>query len=323
MPSDNLGPCDHRLPAGERCGLVVRVTRGGRCEVHVDGQVVTCRVRARAADAAGLPVEPVVVGDRVRIAPSDDGSPEATIVAVEPRTSRVGRGRWGKQAQVIAANVDQVAIVLSARSPDFGFHTLDRYLVLVEVAGVEPLVVLNKCDLDPAGEVRGAVRDVYEPLGYPLCATSAVSGEGLAELAAKLAGRISAVVGPSGTGKSSLLNALNPSYRLRTGEVMAIGKGRHTTSERRLLPLDQGGWVADTPGIKSLALLAEDLDPREVQHLFPELDALFGRCRFADCRHAEEPDCAVTRAVAEGLIAPSRYESYRRLVDELEQARRR
>jgi ribosome biogenesis GTPase len=165
--------------------------------------------------------------------------------------------------------------------------------------------------------MRAEVARVYAALDLPVIATSCETGEGLAALDAALRGKLSVVVGPSGAGESSLLNGLNPGYQLRTGEVMDIGKGRHTTTTTRLLPLDRGGWVADTPGIKTVNLLAARVAPEALAEYFPELLPYLDQCRFSDCSHRREPDCAVRAAVEAGVVPATRYDSYVRLFDEL------
>lgn len=308
-----------RLDQAEREGLVVGSGRGGDYAVELADGHLACRLRGRIKLATGDRLDRLVIGDRVTVRQSLDEPERGVIESVLPRHSQVSRGRPGKQPQIIAANLDQVLIVVAVFQPDLSLHALDRFLGIAAASELPAAIVLNKMDLEPTGQIRDAVAEIYEPLDYPLLSTSAESGEGLALLAEFLRGRISAVVGPSGAGKSSLLNAINPDYQLRTGEVMDIGKGRHTTTDSRLLPLDAGGYVADTPGIKTLQLVEGSVAPRELQTLFPEIDALAEECRFDDCTHRTEPDCAVRDEVGES-VAPSRYESYLILYEELETA---
>lgn len=307
-----------RLSAGSVSGLVIGSGRGGEYLVHAGTEALSCRLRGRLKAATGERLDRLAVGDRVEARRSLDEPDRGVIETVLPRTNVLGRGRAGKPPQVIAANLDQVVIVLSTWLPDFTFHTVDRYLAVAAASEIPALVIINKCDLDRGGAVLREVEQVYRPLAVPVLGTSAAESIGLRELSAWLAGRVSAVIGPSGAGKSSLLNAVNPGYALRTGAVMSIGKGRHTTTESRLLPLDSGGWVADTPGIKTIQLIDGAVAPEELQTLFPELEGLADECRFADCTHRTEPGCRVDAAVAEGRVARSRYDSYRRLFEELE-----
>ncbi len=186
---------------------------------------------------------------------------------------------------------------------------LDRFLVVAEKQKIPAIIVANKTDLvDDPTRTFG----VYEQIGYRVIYTSAREGRGVEELRAALKGKISALAGPSGAGKSSLLNALHPGLGLAVSEVStAVNKGKHTTVWRQLIPLEEGGYVADTPGWKSLALW--DTEPEEMDAYFPELAPLVAQCQFSNCAHTHEPGCAVRAALEEGKIHPKRYESYLRL----------
>jgi ribosome biogenesis GTPase len=294
---------------------VVRAA-GGVYTVVSDGEALECALRGRLKRASSL--GRVVVGDEVEVAVFPDGS--AAIVGVHPRRTKISRrAAHGTREQVLVANVDRLAAVFAARAPDPNFLLLDRWLAIAEWNGIEALVVVNKIDLTGADAAR-AMFATYERIGYPVLYVSAVTGAGLDALADALRGRVTAFVGPSGAGKSTLLNAIEPGLGLRVGAVSRkLGTGRHTTVAASLHPLRMGGYVADTPGLSLLKL-----------HEFPEgaLDLAFREfrtyregCRFADCRHLEEPDCAVREAVARGAIAESRYRSYRAILAEREEAR--
>ncbi|NUP99208.1 MAG: ribosome small subunit-dependent GTPase A [Armatimonadetes bacterium] len=307
-----------RLAAEELSGLVVGSGRGGAYEVAVGDELLACSLRGRLKLATGGRLEQLAVGDEVTCRRSLDEPERGVIETVLPRRSQLGRGRPGKPPQIIAANLDQVMVVVAVAEPDLSLHAVDRFLAIAATASLPATIVLNKHDLEPTGEIAALVAEIYEPLGVVVLATSIVSGQGLESFAAALTGRVSVVIGPSGAGKSSLLNAVNPGYQLRTGEVMSIGKGRHTTTSSRLLPLDRGGYVADTPGIKTLQLIDGAVEPAGLQDLFPEIGSRSEGCRFADCTHRAEPDCAVQEAVELGEVAPSRYDSYLVLYGELE-----
>lgn len=306
-------------------GLVTKTRQGAVYEVALpDGvggeETVLCRVRGRLKAASRSHTEHVTVGDRVmveRIPRDEDTDLGGLIEAVRPRTTELTRGRPGKPPQTIVANIDRLFVVVAVAEPMLSLHALDRFLAIAAVAGIEPWVVLNKIDHDPDGEIAAIVRDIYEPIGVRVVATSTVTRDGLEALDDALAGWVSAVVGPSGAGKSSLLNALNPGYQLRTGEVMAIGKGRHTTTTTALLPLDRGGYVADTPGIKTIQLLDNRPGADPLDRAFPEVAEHAEACQFSDCTHRTEPGCAVVEAVEAGEIADTRYDSYVRLYEEL------
>ena len=305
---------------GERQGLVVRVD-GIACTVLLPdgerrrGRLAGKVLRHRQATA------PVAVGDQVLLRPLDDQ--HDLVAAVLPRRTELVRAEagGGRRKQVIAANLDLLVIVFALTQPAPVPARLDRFLVIAGQAGLEALIVVNKADMGTAAELE-ATFGLYRELGYAVLPTSAVAGQGIDELRARLRGRLSALVGASGVGKSSLLNAVQPGLRLRTADVSGhTGKGRHTTSASDLLPLDGGGYVADTPGLKELALWG--MTPAALGDYFPEIGPyLDGQCRFARCSHRHEPGCAVREAVAAGAITPARYESYLKLRDELANGRR-
>jgi ribosome biogenesis GTPase len=259
-----------------------------------------------------------VIGDVVEVTPTMPG--HGAIEAVQPRRTKLARrapgtkGVWSED--VIVANVDLVLVVCACANPEFHPKMLDRYLVLTESSELETVVVANKIDL--VGEERAReMFAVYERIGYRVCYTSTKTGEGIAELRGLLEGRISVVTGKSGVGKSSLFNAVQPELGLAVGEVSdALGKGRHTTRVAELIALNMpgGGYLADTPGIRELGLWRFPLE--ELEWCFVELRPLLGQCFFAGCTHTHEPDCAVRQAVADGLVAPERYESYVKLREE-------
>jgi ribosome biogenesis GTPase len=213
--------------------------------------------------------------------------------------------------QVIIANPDQAVFVFACTQPAPRLGMLDRFLVVSERQGIPAVIVANKVDLVPMTEAE-SLFERYLPLGYPLIYTSAPHRMGIGALRQRLEGRISVLAGPSGAGKSSLLNALQPGLGLSVREVsQATEKGRHTTVVRQLFPLQGGGYVADTPGLKALALW--DIAPEEVDGYFPELRSLVPHCQFSDCTHVHEPGCAVQEAVRRGQVHPGRYESYLRM----------
>jgi ribosome biogenesis GTPase len=254
----------------------------------------------------------VAVGDRVWVV--DVGEGEGQIEAVEPRSRVLARParNTADVEQVILANPDQVLFVFAVREPEPHRRMLDRFLVLAEYANLPALVGVNKMDLDAVGSDgvphSQAIFGDYEAI-YPVLHLSARTSHGLAELRRALQGKITAVAGPSGVGKSSLLNALDPERRREIAAISAAtGKGRHTTIATQLYRLDPTSFIADTPGIRALAMHgvpAEDLD-----RCFPELRPWLGQCFYADCTHRHEPGCAVREALDQGKIASARYESY-------------
>ncbi|MDY6875824.1 MAG: ribosome small subunit-dependent GTPase A [Chloroflexota bacterium] len=307
-------------------GLVIKA-QSGFFTVCTDAGNFTCQVRGRLKRER-RDTDLVAVGDRVRIGLVKDGSGMIEEVVERERAltrlaslphgrgSRRGDrdGYLAEREQVIVANPDQAVLVFSCADPAPSLRMLDRLLVGTEVQKVPAVVCANKIDLVGHREAQ-VIFDIYHEIGYPVLYTSAVTKEGVDELHEALQGKLSALAGPSGTGKTSLLNAIQPSLGLRVREVsQATHKGRHTTVVPQLVPLDAGGWVADTPGIRTLALF--DVDPEELDAYFPDIAPLVVHCRFSDCTHTVEPGCAVIQAVEEGRVSQHRHESYVRLRDE-------
>jgi ribosome biogenesis GTPase len=293
---------DETLP-----GLIVR-SQSGFFTVQIEGGRLTCRLRGRLKQGPRLG-DIAAVGDRVRVTPQPDGS--GSIEAVEPRLHslvRLDPRPQGVYQQVILANPDQAVFVFACASPAPRLRMLDRFLVIAEKQKLPALIVANKIDLVAPGRAE-ELFSFYPPLGYPVIYACARTGEGVEQLRHRLIGRVSALAGPSGVGKSSLLNAVQPGLGLAVREISAVfHKGRHTTSVRELFELQGGGFVADTPGMRSLSLW--DTTPEELDGYFPELRSLVNDCQFSDCTHTHEPGCAVLAALAGGTIHPNRYQSY-------------
>ncbi|MCA9995722.1 MAG: ribosome small subunit-dependent GTPase A, partial [Anaerolineales bacterium] len=259
-------------------------------------------------------------GDWVTITLNKDNT--GTIATVEERRSTLSRTRpvagsrslRSDREQVLIANVDQVIFVFAAKNPEPNLRKLDRFLVVAEMNELSAIICLNKIDLVDLPQLQQEF-SLYEALGYEVICTSAATGYGVETLRQRLAGKLSVFAGSSGVGKSSLLNAVQPGLGLQVKDVSeATGKGMHTTRYTEMFPLDVGGYVADTPGIRGLALF--DVEPGELDAYFREIAPLVAQCQFSDCTHRNEPKCAVRAAVADGSIAPQRYESYLRLREE-------
>jgi ribosome biogenesis GTPase len=299
-----------------RRGVVLRGTGGVWLVRTADGATHAAALRGRLKHESAAKL---AVGDDVSVTRDARGDAWA-ITAIHPRRSQLARRAPGGKhgARVVVANVDQVVIVFAAAKPAPHARMLDRFLVIAEANDLAARIVLNKVDLvgGPPG-VDALARD-YERAGYPVHRTSVRDREGLAELHYALAGRTSALTGPSGAGKSSLLNALYPGLSLRTAEISAsVNKGRHTTVGAELIPLTdrRGGYVVDTPGLREVGMW--DLPPEHLDQCFPEFRPHLGACRFQDCAHEQEPDCAVRSAVERGDVSAARYDSYLRLRAEL------
>lgn len=294
---------------------VVLAGVGGTYRVRSGGALLDASLRGRMKQSEG---DRILVGDTVRVRRHDDG--HVTIEEILPRHSVLRRRMPGKARGVrnVVANVDQLVVVGAAIDPAWDPHLIDRFVAVAEANGLPPVIVINKADLDPAAYRHG---EPYRKAGYAVLVTSVRSGDGVERLRAQLAGRTSVFTGPTGVGKSSLLNALIPGLTLRTAEVSERSRGgRHTTVSPEMHPFGDDGFVVDTPGLRDIGLWG--LEPPEVAGAFPELDRVADGCRFDNCRHRSEPECAVIGAVERGEISATRYQSYLRLLDEAERAAR-
>jgi len=289
-------------------GRVLQFT-AGVYRVHTSKETFACSLRGSAKRNAG---EQVAIGDLVAVERLEDGS--CRITEVLPRQSRLSRHSMAKRReQVLAANVDQVAAVFSVHQPNPDVRLLDRLLAVAELHDLPSLIVMNKTDLADHEKVPGEVT-AYAAIGYPVIPTCAKTGAGLDALRERLTGRITVFTGPSGVGKTSILNGIMPDLNLRVGAVgERSGKGKHTTSAGLLIPLSGGGYLADTPGIQYFE--PAGVDPADLAHAFREFRPLVDSCRFSNCRHRAEPGCAVQDAVEDGRIYRHRHESYLSLLE--------
>jgi ribosome biogenesis GTPase len=302
-------------PASTLPGTILRARSGFYSVLIDDGRLVESRLRGllkkdrQSTDLA-------VIGDRVHVTLLADG--QGVIERVQPRTSKFSRRQPGPRGSwkedMLVANVDQVLVVFACADPMPHVRMLDRFLVVAEHNDVPAVVVANKIDLVHLAQAH-ATFDPYDAIGYPVHFVSAREGIGVEELADRLSGRTSVVTGPSGVGKSTLLNAIQPGLRIETGDISEfLHKGRHTTTSAELHSLSApgNGYVADTPGLRELGLW--QIPPNELPWCFPEFEPFLGACAFNDCRHINEPRCAIRGAVADGRISEARHDSYRRLL---------
>jgi ribosome biogenesis GTPase len=289
-------------------GLVTKAQSGFFTVQTKQGPVVA-QLRGRLTKER-LETDVIALGDRVKVEILPDEG--AIIEEIEERKRVLSRQAPGREIeQVLVANPDQVIIVFSCADPDPNFRLLDRFLVMTEREEIPTRIVANKIDLVKPRSAQNEFGE-YKKLGYEVHYTSALTGKGVSKLGKSLKGRLSVFAGPSGSGKSTLLNAIQPGLGLPTQEVSeATGKGVHTTVFPELLSLDGGGYVADTPGLKALALW--DIEPEELDAYFVEIAPLVAECEFSDCTHIHEPGCAVIEAVQKGKISPERYDSYLRI----------
>jgi ribosome biogenesis GTPase len=300
---------------------VVKAQSGFFTVETADGERFICQIPGRLKKEKQDTVL-VAVGDSVTCTVDPDG--RGVIESVAERTRVLSRARpapdkrsiLSDQEQVWVANLDQVLFVFSIRRPRPSLRKLDRFLVVAEMNEIPAVICVNKIDLVEPGEAQNLF-GIYEEIGYMVIYTSATHGDGLQDLKECLHGKISVLTGSSGVGKTSLLNSIQPGLGMRVKAVSeATDKGLHTTRHVELVSLEMGGYVGDTPGIRSLAVF--DLEPAELDGYFREIAPLVASCQFSDCTHRHEPKCAVRAAVADGRVSSQRYDSYLRLREEHE-----
>jgi len=313
------GSVDESVADDIMIGITGRVleVNSGLCRVLLDGETRLCSLRGSltAVDTGFSSV--VAVGDTVQVTPLEAG--RGIIEAIHPRHNQIARADTSglPLQQVFVANIHQLLIVSAWRNPAIWTELIDRYLITAQRTGITPLICVNKLDLaSDAADVDAAMQP-YRSLGYTVLLTSVEQGVGIDALREHLRGKISAVAGLSGVGKSSLLSAVQPGFELRTGDVNEErGQGRHTTTQAVMMPFGDDGFVIDTAGIREFGLA--DLLPAEVGGYYPEMLDAAERCRFHDCLHLNEPDCAVQAAVESGAISPQRYHNYCLIVASLQ-----
>ena len=293
-------------------GRVVRVD-AKVCHVELDGEVLLAAPRGALFERLDGVKNPVAVGDWVRVDPTTD---PASLVDVLPRRNTLSRtaSSHDPREQVLVANVDQVMLFASVNKPRFSSNRTDRILAACEWNDIPPVLVLNKIDLDKKGRLA-EIRETYSSIPIELVETCATDGRGIDQVAALLKDKVTVLYGPSGAGKSTTLNTIQPGLNLKVGKISAHWEqGRHTTTHSRLLHLDLGGWVIDTPGIRVFRL--HGVHKSQLRDLFPEFRRYQADCRYPNCTHDHEPDCAVLDALEEGEIAQTRYMSYLELLVE-------
>ena len=296
----------------------------GLCRVDQNGEIILCDIRGNVKDAVTRYVNPVPVGDRVLI--SKNGSSRGVVETVLPRHSVLARPYSPNQGkilddlhQIVVANVDRLLIVTSWREPYIWPALIDRYLIASQRNKIEPVICINKVDLIEDQEAFDETIHPYKELGYSLILTSTVSGVGINQLRALLRDSTTVLVGLSGVGKSSLLRAVQPSLQLKVGTVskhgLFTGQGRHTTTQSNLIKLDNGGVVIDTPGVRTFGLAG--IGPSDLSSWYPEMVKVDRHCRYGNCTHTNEPNCAVRSAVSAGSISDLRYKNYTQILEEL------
>ncbi|MFB9841052.1 ribosome small subunit-dependent GTPase A [Mucilaginibacter ginsenosidivorans] len=293
-------------------GLITKSTGSWYQVKTPGGQRFDCRIKGIFRTKGITTTNPIAVGDNVDF----EMEPEqgtGVITKLHPRKNYIIRKsiNLSKQAQIIAANLDQAFLIVTLASPRTSLGFIDRFLVTAEAYDIPASLVFNKLDLfsDEGLEILADYKSIYENIGYPCYEVSALQGTNIDELAGQITGKVTLFSGHSGVGKSSLINVLLPDLKLRTTEISEWhDKGMHTTTFAEMFELPQGGYIIDTPGIRELGVI--DIEKNELSHFFPEMRARLNQCRFNSCRHINEPGCAVIKAVENGEIELSRYESY-------------
>ncbi|MGV6945552.1 ribosome small subunit-dependent GTPase A [Sphingobacterium kyonggiense] len=293
-------------------GIVTKST-GSWYQVKDDnGNSYECRIKGKFRTHGIKTTNPIAVGDIVDFE-LEPGQDSGVITQLEPRRNYIIRRsvNLSKQTQIIGANLDQAILVVTLASPPTSTGFIDRFLVTAEAYSIPAILVFNKLDLfsDEGLEILAEYMDLYENLGYPCYAVSALKGEHIEELRQLLKDKTTLVSGHSGVGKSTLINAIVPGLELKTGIISEWSdKGKHTTTFAEMIDLPFGGQLIDTPGIRELGIV--DIEPQELSHYYPEMRKLLNQCKFHNCRHINEPGCAVLAGLESGEIEPSRYESY-------------
>ena len=301
-------------------GLVVKNTGSWYTVLTDDGQLLECKVKGNFRIKGIRSTNPVAVGDRVTV------NGENWIVDIDDRRNYIIRKsiNLSKQSHIIAANVDQALLIVTVNYPQTSTTFIDRFLASAEAYRVPVILVFNKTDLLSPEEAhyQQMLITLYQTIGYECRAISAETGEGVPELASLLPGKITLLSGNSGVGKSTLINRLVPGANLRTAEISdAHNAGQHTTTFSEMIPLEGGGWVVDTPGIKGFGTF--DMEPEELTSYFKEIFRFSQDCRFSNCTHTHEPGCAVLKALEDHYISQSRYQSYLSMLEDKDQGKYR
>lgn len=295
-------------------GLVIKST-GSWYHVHLeDGTVLDCRIKGKFRTKGIKTTNPIAVGDQVSVEIDEESEARTGIIydLAERKNYIIRKSiNLSKQTQIIASNIDQALLVVTLSKPRTSFGFIDRFLVTAEAYHIPVVLLFNKIDQYDDDDLAflEEVIELYEKIGYPCRKISALKLIGIAELKNQIAGQTSLLSGHSGVGKSTLINQIIPSAIIRTSTISAASeKGIHTTTFAEMHPLETGGYIIDTPGIRELGVV--DIPNEELAHYFPEMKKVMSRCKFHNCKHLNEPNCAVKEAYEKGIIAIPRYESY-------------
>ncbi len=295
-----------------KTGIVIKSVGSRYRVLTAEGVIIECVLRGKMREKDLQTTNPVAVGDNVMIDPGSD-SKSGIITGVLERKNYILRkaSNLSKQSQIIAANIDQLLLMVTIILPQTPVEFIDRFLVTAEAYSIPATIIFNKTDLYGGEEVERMeyLISVYTGIGYNCIRLSLTTREGLDEITGLMKGRISLISGNSGVGKTTLLNILNPALRLKTAEISDYHKqGKHITTFPEMHPMPFGGFAIDTPGIRGFGVV--DMDRNEIYHFFPEIFKAAKKCRFYNCLHLDEPECAVRQAVEQGEVDPLRYRSY-------------
>ncbi|HJD74661.1 MAG TPA: ribosome small subunit-dependent GTPase A [Bacteroides reticulotermitis] len=305
-------------------GLVIKNTGSWYLVKTDDEQFVECKIKGNFRLKGIRSTNPISVGDRVKIILNQEGT--AFISEIEDRKNYIIRraSNLSKQSHILGANLDQSMLVVTVNYPETSTTFIDRFLASAEAYGVPTKLVFNKIDAYDEDELRymDSLITLYSYIGYPCLQVSALTGEGIEPLKKELAGKITLFSGHSGVGKSTLINAILPNQDIKTGEISSYhNKGMHTTTFSEMFPVEEGGYIIDTPGIKGFGTF--DMEEEEVSHYFREIFKTSANCKYNNCTHRSEPDCAVRKAVEEHFISESRYISYLSMLEDKEEGKYR
>ncbi len=286
---------------------------GSWYSVIADGQVLQCRTKGKLRLKGFKTTNPIAVGDRVEFELESDNDRQGVISAIKPRSNYIMRKsvKLAAEGHVIAANIDQAMLIATLIHPRTSQGFIDRFTVTAESFRIPTIIIFNKCDAlnDELLDLQGEVIAIYEEAGFQCLEISALQGEGLEEILLPAKDKVTLIAGHSGVGKSTLLNRLVPDANQKIGDVSEwSSKGVHTTTFAEMFQVDDNTFIIDTPGIKEFGLL--DIEGFELADYFPEMRAIRGNCKFNNCTHLHEPNCAIIAAVEEGIVSPDRYESY-------------
>jgi ribosome biogenesis GTPase len=292
-------------------GLVTKST-GSWYQVRSGDQTIDCRIKGKFRTKGITTTNPLAVGDVVDFEMEPEQGTGVVTNLIQRKNYIIRKSiNLSKQAQIIAANLDLALLVVTLASPRTSLGFIDRFLVTAEAYGIPACLIFNKLDLfsDEGLEILADYQSIYENIGYSCYSVSALEGTNIDKVQNLLKDKVTLFSGHSGVGKSSLINQLLPDLDLRTNMISDWSdKGMHTTTFAEMFELPQGGYIIDTPGIRELGVI--DIEKQELSHFFPEMRERLNQCRFNNCRHINEPGCAILEAIEEGEIAPSRYDSY-------------